>query len=293
MVLFFRKTFKGSCDCSFPKFCDKNKFTKNQATEAMDMSKCISETASLLEKQLVHSVYEEIAGHFSDTRHKPWPRVAQFVTSLPANELLLDLGCGNGKYLGLDHRWELGADYSQNLLQISSARGHPSVRCDLLSVPIRDGVCGGVICIAALHHLASHSRRLAAITEIARVMRTGARALVYVWAKEQKKNEDMSSYLKQNKKNFKQKNDEAGKTSEVGEFGLPVHVNRTQFKHQDVLVPWKTKKNEEGVDKEWKRFYHVFEAGELESLVEECQSLVVIESYYDQGNWCCIFEKQI
>ena len=39
----------------------------------------VEETASLLEQQLVHSVYEEIAGHFSDTRHKPWPRVAAFI----------------------------------------------------------------------------------------------------------------------------------------------------------------------------------------------------------------------
>lgn len=39
----------------------------------------VEETASQLEQQLVHSVYEEIAGHFSDTRHKPWPRVAAFI----------------------------------------------------------------------------------------------------------------------------------------------------------------------------------------------------------------------
>ena len=42
----------------------------------------VEETASLLEQQLVHSVYEEIAGHFSDTRHKPWPRVAAFIQVL-------------------------------------------------------------------------------------------------------------------------------------------------------------------------------------------------------------------
>merc|ERR1712029_683197 len=106
-------------------FCDKNKFTKNQAGEAMDMSKCMGETASLLEKQLVHSVYEEIAGHFSDTRHKPWPKVAQFIQNLPKHELLLDLGCGNGKYLGLDggSSWQIGTDYSYNLLQISRLEG--------------------------------------------------------------------------------------------------------------------------------------------------------------------------
>ena len=92
----------------------------------------IEQTASMLEKQLVHSVYEEIAGHFSDTRHKPWPRVVTFVESVARDGLMLDLGCGNGKYLGLSSgdngynvmRWELGTDYSFNLLQISRGRGH-------------------------------------------------------------------------------------------------------------------------------------------------------------------------
>ena len=36
--------------------------------------------------------------------------------------------------------------------------------------------------------------------EMSRVLSVGGRALIYVWAKDQKKKE-MSSYLKQNKKN--------------------------------------------------------------------------------------------
>ena len=273
----------------------------------------VEETASQLEQQLVHSVYEEIAGHFSDTRHKPWPRVAAFIQvlqrggrwwnkylliyiqSLPKYELLLDLGCGNGKYLGLEDGgggcWEIGTDYSFNLLQIAASRGHQGVRCDLLSVPLRDGVCGGLICIAVLHHLATRARRLAALLEVARLLRPGARGLVYVWARDQSQGRDMSSYLKQNKKNFKNKENLENAPSEIGEFGLPVHVNRTQFKHQDLLVPWKTKTEEDGASKEWKRYYHVFEEGELENLIGETEKLKVVESYYDQGNWCCIFEK--
>ena len=101
----------------------------------------------------------------------------------------------------------------------------------------------------------------------------------------------MSSYLKQNKKNKKKDESQSAVSSksEVGEFGLPVHVNRTEFRHQDVLVPWKLK--EEGGDREFKRFYHVFESGELDSLIGQVDQLNVIDSYYDQGNWCCIFEK--
>ena len=260
------------------------------------MRESLEEAAGLLERQLVHSVYEEIASHFSDTRHKPWPRVTEFLQSLPTCQPVLDLGCGNGKYLGLSGpRWEVGGDYSHNLLQISAARGHQAVRCDLLSVPVRDNFCAGILCIAVLHHLATPARRLAALTEMSRVMMPGGRGLVYVWAKDQKKDSNMSSYLKQNKKNIKKKEENTvtdRKSSERGEFGLPVHVNRTEFQHQDLLVPWKLKQTEEeGGDREFKRFYHVFQQGELESLIEQVDSLKVSDSYYDQGNWCCIFEK--
>ena len=39
------------------------------------------------------------------------------------------------------------------------------------------------------------------------------------------------------------------------------------------------------------RYYHVFEEGELEELVEKVEGLVVVESYYDQGNWCSVLER--
>lgn len=295
--LTFRKTFKGPCSCPYPEFCDRSNYCEKQSSglNKADLRNKIEMAAGLLETQLVHQVYEEIAGHFSETRHKPWPRVTEFVESVDGGKLLLDLGCGNGKYLGQESKtkWEIGADYSQNLLNIVVERGHQGVRCDLLNVPFKDGSVGGVICIAALHHLATEERRVAAIIEMWRVLQTGGRFLVYVWAKDQKKQE-MSTYLKQNKNNFKKKAQDPAPASkdETGEFGLPVHVNRTQFKHQDVLVPWKLKQSEEqGGDKEFKRFYHVFEEGELEELVLKVAGLEVIESYYDQGNWCCIARK--
>lgn len=58
--------------------------------------------ASRLEAQFVHQVYEEIASHFSSTRHSPWPRVRDFLLALPTGALLADVGCGNGKYLGIN-----------------------------------------------------------------------------------------------------------------------------------------------------------------------------------------------
>ena len=83
-------------------------------------------------------------------------------------------------------------------------------------------------------------------------------------------------------------------------------VDRTQFQHQDNLVPWKLKGGEEEDEKVSQslsnvlaltvsqvllRYYHVFEEGELEELVEKVEELVVVESYYDQGNWCSVLER--
>ena len=45
-----------------------------------------------LESKFVHDVYRDIAPHFSDTRHKPWPKVADFLTGLPRGSLVADIG---------------------------------------------------------------------------------------------------------------------------------------------------------------------------------------------------------
>jgi len=269
--LTFRKTIKGECQCPFPTYCDREDRDQDKGSTNL-----MEETASSLEKELVHQVYEEIASHFSDTRYKPWPRVIQFMESLEPGGVLLDLGCGNGKYLdqvpgSLKH--QIGGDYSENLLNIVRGRGHQAVRCDLLSVPLRDSCVAAVLCIAALHHLATEERRLQALLQVFRVLEKGGRGLVYVWAKDQAD----SHYVKKKS---------TADTPETGSYGLCVHTPRTQFRQQDVLVPWKLK----DTGQEFRRFYHVFEEGELEALVARA-GLTVESSYWDQGNWCCVVVK--
>jgi len=292
--LTFRRTLTGPCSCPYPAHCDR--VTRAPSPTAPLLER-IAERAAQLESQLVHQVYEEIAGHFSETRHTPWPRVTAFLDTAKPGGLILDLGCGNGKYLGQGEgaRWELGGDYSQNLLGIVVARGHQALRCDLLAIPLLDGCTSSIICIAALHHLASQERRLAALQEVHRVLEPYGRVLVYVWAKDQSL-QQKSTYLRQNKRNITETGAEQGEVGsseggrETGEYGLPVHVNRTEFQHQDNLVPWK-RKGREGEDQVFMRYYHVFEEGELEALVGEVAGLQVVESYYDQGNWCVVAER--
>ncbi len=41
----------------------------------------------------------------------------------------------------------------------------------------------------------------------------------------------------------------------------------------------------------FRRYYHLFEAGELEGLVEKLEGVVLHDSFFDKDNWCCVFER--
>jgi ubiquinone/menaquinone biosynthesis C-methylase UbiE len=60
------------------------------------------ERGAKFEQEYVTNVYDHIAPHFSHTRYKAWPFVEQFLQNLPKWSSVADVGCGNGKYLGVN-----------------------------------------------------------------------------------------------------------------------------------------------------------------------------------------------
>ncbi|KAI5862340.1 S-adenosyl-L-methionine-dependent methyltransferase [Durotheca rogersii] len=173
------------------------------------------DAAETYEQHHVHSVYESIATHFSSTRYKPWPLVASFLASLPPGSVGLDVGCGNGKYLGVNpDLFIIGSDRSASLARLACDRTRAAVTADgggdrgsssssskgsscADVVGIADGLAlpfgGGrrrvvdfAICIAVVHHLSTRERRVAAVRALLDGVAPGAgRVLVYVWALEQ------------------------------------------------------------------------------------------------------------
>lgn len=235
-----------------------------------------------LERNHVLQVYEEIASHFSETRHSCWPRVGEYLKSLESGSVVLDIGCGNGKYQRCNKDiLLLGCDISQQLVEICSSRGMNVFQAEAISLPLRDGSVDHSISIAVIHHLACKERRIQAVNEITRILKPGGTALIYVWALEQEeKNGRPSKYLRK-------KEDEDGKDEEMTHSGIPIHTNRRKFKSQDIFVPWKSKSSGETL----LRFYHVFKEHELEDLCSQVTGIRVVQSYYDEGNWCLIIAK--
>jgi SAM-dependent methyltransferase len=139
-----------------------------------------------LEKKYVYEVYDKIADHFSSTRYKPWPRVVEFLDSLPLGSLVGDIGCGNGKYLfSSENVTMLGSDISNNLLKICQAKSADVFVADSLNLPVKSESLDHAISIAVIHHFSTPAKRVRAIEEIVRVTKKGGKCLLYVWAMEQ------------------------------------------------------------------------------------------------------------
>ncbi|NXP48204.1 ALKB8 protein, partial [Heliornis fulica] len=181
----------------------------------------------------------------------------------------------------------VGCDRSKNLVDICGEKNFEAFVCDALSVPLRSGSCDACISIAVIHHFSTAERRLATIRELARLLRPGGTALIYVWAMEQEYKNQKSKYLKE-KSSSKEKDeeintgmaqrplcdqmpggssqgsacsnplltdskDEGCNAEPATDSRLPVHTNRTSFHSQDLLVPWHlkggTKKKGQRVDR--------------------------------------------
>ncbi|KAG5358174.1 tRNA (carboxymethyluridine(34)-5-O)-methyltransferase [Yarrowia sp. B02] len=209
------------------------------------------------EQQHVHEVYNQIASHFSNTRYKPWPIVEQFLNGQPDYSVGVDVGCGNGKYMGVNKKlFVVGSDRSDELAKLAHEldTSREVIVCDAIENAHPKGRFDFAISIAVIHHFSTPERRREATRAILETLRPKGRALIYVWALEQK-------------------------TSRRGWH---------EGMDQDVMVPWV--KKVDGVEEVKYRYYHLYREGEVTGDVEAVGGRVV-ETGYEKDNWWVVAER--
>lgn len=126
-----------------------------------------------------------------------------------------------------------------------------------------------------------------------RVLRVGGQALIYVWAKDQNYEKVESTWASKQgiKDSVKNKFVKSSGQQPTKDYSfLPIHDMEINFPRNDMLVPWVNVKDQESSVHH--RYYHVFNQGELEELVMELDpSPLIVDSYYDQGNWVVKVQK--
>ena len=98
--------------------------------------------------------------------------LAEFIRSLDEDALVLDIGCGPGRGLGLRAQRGtrcIGLDRSRVSVQMASNRyGRPRIVADNLKLPLADGMADAVISDGVIHHTNDPS---ASFTENCRVLK--------------------------------------------------------------------------------------------------------------------------
>ena len=126
--------------------------------------------AEFKEDEYVHKVYNEIAPHFSQTRYKPWPIVTDFLLNKPSGSIGIDIGCGNGKYLGINPDiFIIGSDRSSGLIECAhelNPKGYNVLVADGMHLPHPNNRFDFAISIAVVHHWSTRERRIEAIRHI-------------------------------------------------------------------------------------------------------------------------------
>ena len=250
-----------------------------------------------VEARHVHQVYDAIAEHWTQTRARRgvlWPRCRELLERLPPGSVVLDVGCGDGRYLGVNEGriLTIGTDRCLPLLRAAASGDHgavhasaltaegrvrdPSIRkrrrrgaaasvrrrealrADCLRLPFRSGAADAAVCVAVLHHLSSRERRVACLAELLRCVRGGGLAFVQAWAMEQ-----------------------------------PEGARRS-FAAQENMVPWRlqAKYAAGGADQQLLRYCHAFVEGELEALARDAGGADVLAAGNDRGNWWITLRKR-
>ena len=204
-----------------------------------------------IEDIYVKDVYNSIANEFSDTRYRPWTCVESFLDNLEKDQIIGDIGCGNGK--NMLYRKDLinyGCDFSKELVKICLKQNLNVIEGDILNIPYKDNSFDYTLCIAVIHHLSTIDKRIKSINELIRVTKPGGKILILVWALEQESN------------------------------------SKRKFTKQENYVDWKNKSKQ----LLGKRYYYVFKKNELENLVSSI-NVKIVESFYEKGNHGIILEK--
>eukprot|EP01071_Lankesteria_metandrocarpae_P005678 Lankesteria_metandrocarpae@DN4088_c0_g1_i1.p1 len=291
---------------------------KNECTDAADQE-LFNLSPRQFESTFVHDVYTDVAEHFSHTRYKPWPGVRNFINSLPAGSIVLDAGCGNGKYLHLRKDITvIGSDRCAKLLEFCS---RPT---DALQVG------GGPTHILSDNKHSDCNARsvLSATDQASTVPPTSERTDVEshwcpdVYTADCRKlfvrsasfDAVMSIAVLHHIPDKRAREDALREHLRCVKIGGQVlifvwafeqstgTIGSRKFESQDVLVPWKKpiakkKKDHSSTDSgealtTFHRYYHVFQRREVECLCESVSDMAFLRRIdFEANNWSILLER--
>lgn len=208
----------------------------------------------------VESDYNSIAEAFAESRMIQWYEVTYLVDQYVTPGIsVLDLGCGNGRLAELVNERKasyVGVDVSRQLIDIAKKR-YPNNDFrvgSIMRIDAPDNCFDVVFLIASFHHIPSMRLRADALTEIARVTKSGGTIIMLNWNRHQWRY-----------------------TPNRWKWNIKKLFGRSALDWNDVLVPWKDNTGKVMAE----RYYHSFTKREMERLARVAQ-LTIMDQYFEQ-----------
>ncbi|OGJ42335.1 hypothetical protein A3I58_04065 [Candidatus Peregrinibacteria bacterium RIFCSPLOWO2_02_FULL_39_10] len=187
--------------------------------------------------------FDNIANEFDKTRKSDWKEFDSFLPYIKDNQILIDLGCGNGRFLHFIEKHRkikyLGIDKSKKLIEKAKQTSKEKfIEGDILKIPVGNNFADVVTAIASIHHIPSKELQGKAIHEIHRILKPDGIAIITVWNLYQPKYKKYIWYS-----------------------WIKWLLSLGAYDINDVFIPW----GNSGI----KRYYHAFTKNELEKLIKK------------------------
>ncbi|OGZ05809.1 MAG: hypothetical protein A2845_03325 [Candidatus Lloydbacteria bacterium RIFCSPHIGHO2_01_FULL_49_22] len=141
--------------------------------------------AQILSLETQHS-YDQMAKEFSDSRAHFWNELAFLSEHIERDDHVLDIGCGNGRFVPLvsaRHAHYDGVDYSSGLIE-EAKRKFPQ-QCftvgDATALPFPDDSFDIAFSFAVIHHIPGKEGRNEFAREAFRVLHPGGKLIITSW----------------------------------------------------------------------------------------------------------------
>lgn len=137
---------------------------------------------SVVENNNVRNVYQGFTQHFNNTRAYKWSWVVDFLNKYTEDNLILDLGCGNGRNMVHNHLKFIGIDNCDKFIHICKRKGLEVYNYNITDIRLNSDLVDAIICNAVFHHLSTVEDRVEALKEMKRLVKPGGKILISVWS---------------------------------------------------------------------------------------------------------------
>lgn len=202
-------------------------------------------------------VWDKVADKWNAYRTKPPKIVEDFLSQIPKDSKILDLGCGSGrnfKAFNQKNNLEIYAqDFSKEMLKHAKVNAKKlklniqTVHSPSTKIPFKDNFFDSIICIALLHCLTLNQTKKT-LKELHRVLKPKSKALITVWSRNSK---------------------------------------RLRNKPKESFITWTIEK--EKLPEKQPRYTYIFEKQELESLLKKSGFKII--KTWEERNINAIIEK--